>query len=59
LEKKDKQAWKEDKIVYIDGKIYIPRNKQLWDEILSNNYNPLDIRYLGQQRIIKLIKRNY
>ena len=29
LKKKDRQTWKEDGIVYIDGKIYVPRNRQL------------------------------
>jgi len=29
LEKKDRQSWEENRIVYIDGKIYVPRNKQL------------------------------
>jgi len=59
LEKKDRQSWKENGIIYIDGKIYVPRNRQLQNEILSDNHNPLDVRYLGQHRIIELIKRNY
>jgi len=59
LEKKDRQSWKENGIIYIDGKIYVPRNRQLQNEILSDNHNPLDVRYLGQHRIMKLIKRNY
>ena len=29
LKKKNRQTWKEDGIVYIDGKIYVPRNRQL------------------------------
>jgi len=29
LEKKDEQSWEENRIVYIDGKIYVPRNRQL------------------------------
>jgi len=27
LEKKDRQTWKENGIIYIDGKIYVPRNR--------------------------------
>ena len=27
LEKKDKQSWEENGTVYIDGKIYVPRNR--------------------------------
>ena len=29
LEKNDGQSWEENRIVYIDSKIYVPRNKQL------------------------------
>ena len=59
LEKKDRQSWEENGIIYIDGKIYVSRNRQLWDEILSNNHNPLDVGHPGQHRIMELIKRNY
>ena len=27
LEKKDRQTWEENGIIYIDGKIYVPKNK--------------------------------
>ena len=59
VEEKNRQLWKENRIVYIDNKIYIPRNRQLQDEILSNNHNPPDIGHPGQYRIMELIKRNY
>jgi len=59
LEKKDGQSWKENGIVYIDGKIYVPRNRQLQDEILSDNHNSPDVGHLGQHRMMELIKRNY
>jgi len=59
LEKKDRQTWEEDGIVYIDGKIYVLRNRQLWDKILSDNHNPPDVRHPGQHRMMKLIKGNY
>jgi len=59
LEKKDGQTWEENGIIYIDGKIYVPKNKQLRDEILSDNRNPPDVRHPGQYRMIELIKRNY
>ena len=59
LKKKNEQLWEENRIVYIDGKIYVPRNKQLQDEILSDNHNLPDIGHTGQHRMIKLIKRNY
>jgi len=59
LEKKDGQTWEENGIVYINGKIYVPRNKQLRDEILSDNHNPPDVGHPGQHRMMELIKRNY
>ena len=59
MERKDRQSWEENRIVYIDGKIYVPKNRQLRDKILSNNHNSLDIGYPGQHRMMELIKRNY
>ena len=59
LEKKDGQSWKENGIVYIDGKIYVPRNRQLQDEILSDNHNSPDVGHPGRHRMMELIKRNY
>jgi len=59
LEKKDRQSWEENGIVYIDSKIYVPRNRQLQDEILSDNHNPPDIGHPGQHKMTELIKRNY
>ena len=40
LKKNDGQSWEENRIVYINSKIYVPRNKQLRDEILGDNHNP-------------------
>ena len=59
LEKKDRQSWEENRIIYIDSKSYVPRNRQLRDEILSNNHNPPDVGHPGQHRMMELIKRNY
>ena len=59
LKKKNKQSWEENRIVYINDKIYVPKNRQLQDKILSDNHNPPDVGHTGQHRIIKLIKRNY
>ena len=46
-------------IVYVDGRIYIPNNKKIQEQILQENHDPVNIRHPGQQRMIKLIKRNY
>ena len=34
LEKKDGQSWKEDGIVYMDGKIYVLNNQKIKEKIL-------------------------
>ena len=59
LDKQDGQAWEDNGIVYVDGKIYIPNNKKIQVQILYKNHDPVDIGHSGQQRIIELIKRNY
>ena len=59
LEKKDGQAWEENGLVYIDGRIYIPNNQKIKERILQKNHEPVDIRHLEQQRMMDLIKRNY
>ena len=59
LENKDGQSWEEDGIVCMDGRIYVLNNKKLKKKILQKNHDLADIGYLGQQQIIKLIKRDY
>jgi len=59
LEKKDEQAWEENGLVYVDGKIYVPNNQKIKERILQENHEPVDIGHLGQQQMIDLIKRNY
>ena len=59
LEKEDGQTWKDNRIVYIEEKIYIPNNWKIQEKILQENYNPADIGHSEQQRMLELIKRNY
>ena len=59
LDKQDGQAWEDNDIVYVDGRIYIPNNKKIQEQILQENYVSTDIGYSEQQKMIKLIKRNY
>ena len=59
LEKDDSQAWKDNRVIYIKGKIYIPNNQKIQEQILQDNHKLVDIRQLGQQRMLELIKRNY
>jgi len=59
LEKKDSLTWEEDGVVYIEGRIYIPNNKKIKEEILKENHNLVDIEHPGQHRMLELLKRNY
>ena len=59
LEKKDRLTWEEDGVAYIEGKIYIPNNKDLKEEILREHHDPADVGHPGQHRMQKLIKRTY
>jgi len=34
LEKKDEQAWEENGLVYVDGKIYVPNSQKIKERIL-------------------------
>jgi len=48
LEKEDGQAWKEDGIVHVDGRIYIPNSQKIKEKILQENHEPVDIGHPGQ-----------
>ena len=59
LKKEDRLTWKEDKIVYMEGKIYVPNNKKTREKILKENHDLVDVEYPEQQRMLELIKQNY
>jgi len=59
LEKKDGLAWEEDGMAYMEGRIYMPNNKKLREEILKEHHDPADIGHLGQHRMLELLKRTY
>jgi len=59
LKKEDDLTWKEDGVVYVEGRIYIPNNKKIQEEILKENHDSVNIRHLGQHRMLKLLKRTY
>jgi len=46
-------------MIYIKEQIYIPNNKNLKEQILQENYDPVDVGHPGQQRMLELVKRNY
>jgi len=37
----------------------MPNNYKIKEKILQENYDLVDVGYLGQQQMMKLIKRNY
>ena len=49
LKKEDSQSWKDNEIVYVDRQIYIPNNRKIWEQVLQENHDPMNIRYLEQQ----------
>ena len=59
LQKEDGLAWEEDEVAYMEGRIYIPNNKDIKEEILKEHHDPADVRYPGQHRMQELIKRTY
>ena len=59
LEKEDSQSYEENRIVYMNGRIYILNNQKIRKRILQENHELVDVGYPGQQRIIELIKQNY
>ena len=59
MNKEDSETWKEEGIVYKEGRIYVPNNKKLKEKILKENHDSVNVGHLGQQRMFDLIKRNY
>ena len=59
LEKKDGLTWEEDEVVYMEGRIYVPNNKDLKEEILREYHDPADVGHPRQHRMQELIKRTY
>ena len=59
MEKQDGLTWEEDGVVYMEGRIYIPNNKKIKEEILKKNHNLADVEYPGQYRMLELLKRMY
>ena len=59
LQKEDRLTWKEDWIVYMEGRIYVPNNKKTKEKILKENHDSVDVGHPEQQRMLELIKQNY
>jgi len=43
LEKEDGLTWEEDGVVYMEGRIYVPNNKKIKEEILKENHDLADM----------------
>ena len=59
MKKEDGLIWEEDGVVYIEGRIYVPNNKKIKEEILKENHDLADVGHPGQHRMLKLLKRMY
>jgi len=59
LKKEDGLTWEENGVVYMEGRIYVPNNKKIKEEILKENHDLADVGHLGQHRMLELIKRTY
>ena len=46
LKKEDKLTCEEDGVIYMEGRIYIPNNKKIREEILKENHNLVDMGHL-------------
>ena len=46
-------------MAYMEGRIYVPNNKDIKKEILKEHHDPADVGHLGQHRMQELIKRTY
>ena len=47
LKKENGLTWEEDGVVYIEGRIYIPNSKKIWEEILKKNHDSVDVEHPG------------
>ena len=47
LKKDNGLLWEQDRIVYMEGRIYIPNDWKLKKKILQENHNSVDMRHPG------------
>jgi len=59
LKKEDSLTQEEDGVVYMKGRIYVPNNRKIKEEILKENHNLADMEHSGQHRMLKVIKKTY
>ena len=59
LRKENSLTWEEDKVVYMEGRIYVLNSKKIREDILKKNHDSVDVGHPGQHRMLELIKRTY
>ena len=59
MEKNNKLAWEENEVAYMDGRVYVPNNRELREEILREHHDLVDIGHPEQHRMMELLKRTY
>ena len=59
LKKENSLTWKEDGVVYMEGRISVPNNKKIKEKILKKNHDLVDVGHPGQHRMLELLKRTY
>jgi len=48
-----------DGIVWMDARIYVPNNKDVWEQILVEHHEPAVLGHPGQKKMLELLKRTY
>ena len=46
-------------MVYIEERVYVLNNKKIWEEILKENHDSVDIEHSEQHKMLELLKRTY
>jgi transposase InsO family protein len=59
--KNQEKNWKEDEkgMVTWEHRIYVPRNKRLWEDIIREHHDSITAGHPGQYKTPELITRNY
>jgi len=47
LKKEDGLTWKEDGVVYMEGRIYVLNNRKIKKKILKKNHDSVDVGHSG------------
>jgi len=47
LERNDGMTWEEDRLVYMEGRIYVPNNKKIKEKILKKNHDSVNVGHPG------------